>query len=237
MGCLGQFGVDPDIAKILATLDIKMEEYYKVFEKEAKEAKDKQEKQLKERKETLQKLKDKKEDIKDDVIKDLNKKELEVEIGFLANQVDKMHYIFSIGLELIEPIRKVTLDKLIEKSKKAPAVTLNAIKKQIDEVKSIPLIEFLNSTYGKVLREALEKKGMSATILKSFKNQLLKERSQRRKVEREEFGIKVNEFDNEKIDDLKLDLYSLIEAEYKGIDKNFREYARSQMVEAWIGSQ
>jgi ElaB/YqjD/DUF883 family membrane-anchored ribosome-binding protein len=237
MGCPACIEIDPDIAKILATLDLKMEEYQKVFEKEAKEVKDKQEKQLKERKETLQKLKEKKEEIKEDMIKDLNKKELEVEIGILTNQVDKMHYIFSIGLELAEPIKKITLDKLIEKSKKVPALALNAIKKQIDEVKKIPLIEFLNSTYGKVLREALEKKGMSATILKSFKNQLFKERGQRRKVEREEFGIKVNEFDNEKIDDLKLDLYSLIEAEYKGIDKNFREYARSQMVEAWLGSQ
>ena len=60
-----------------------------------------------------------------------------------------MHYIFSIGLELVEPIRKVTLDKLIEKSKKAPAMTLRTIQNQIDEVKNIPIIEFLNSTYGK----------------------------------------------------------------------------------------
>ena len=74
------------------------------------------------------------------------------------NQVDKMNYVFSIRLELVEPIRKVALDKLIEKQKKAPAMTLNTIKKQIDEVKSIPLRNFLNSTYGKELREALEKK-------------------------------------------------------------------------------
>ena len=148
-----------------------------------------------------------------------------------------MHYIFSIGLELVEPIRKVTLDKLIEKSKKAPAMTLRTIQNQIDEVKNIPIIEFLNSTYGKVLREALEKKGMSATLLKSFKNQLFKERGQRRKVEREEFGIKTNEFDDESMDDLKLDLYSLIESEYKDINKNFREYARGKMIEAYLGSQ
>ena len=31
------------------------------------------------------------------------------------NQVDKMNYLFSIRLELVEPIRKVALDKLIEK--------------------------------------------------------------------------------------------------------------------------
>ena len=236
MGCLG-FGVDPDIAKILGTLDIKMEEYHKVFVDGVKKAKDKQEKQLKERKEELQQLKQKNQEITEEVIKKLNKAELDVEIDLLANQVDKMHYIFSIGLELVEPIRKVTLDKLIEKSKTAPAMTLRTIQNQIDEVKNIPIIEFLNSTYGKVLREALEKKGMSATLLKSFKNQLFKERGQRRKVEREEFGIKTNEFDDESMDDLKLDLYSLIESEYKDINKNFREYARGKMIEAYLGSQ
>ena len=236
MGCLG-LGVDPEIAKILGTLDIKMEEYHKVFEVGVKKAKDKQEKQLKERKEELQQLKQKNQEITEEVIKKLNKAELDVEIDLLANQVDKMHYIFSIGLELVEPIRKVTLDKLIEKSKTAPAMTLRTIQNQIDEVKNIPIIEFLNSTYGKVLREALEKKGMSATLLKSFKNQLFKERGQRRKVEREEFGIKTNEFDDESMDDLKLDLYSLIESEYKDINKNFREYARGKMIEAYLGSQ
>ena len=236
MGCLG-FGVDPEIAKILGTLDIKMEEYHKVFVDQVKKAKDKQEKQLKERKEELQQLKQKNQEITEEVIKKLNKIELDVEIDFLTNQVDKMHYIFSIGLELVEPIRKVTLDKLIEKSKTAPAMTLRTIQNQIDEVKNIPIIEFLNSTYGKVLREALEKKGMSATLLKSFKNQLFKERGQRRKVEREEFGIKTNEFDDESMDELKLDLYSLIESEYKDINKNFREYARGKMIEAYLGSQ
>ena len=239
MGCFSTRGlwVDPEIEKILSTLDIKMEEYHKVFEVGVKKAKDKQEKQLKERKEELQQLKQKNQEITEEVIKKLNKAELDVEIDLLANQVDKMHYIFSIGLELVEPIRKVTLDKLIEKSKKAPAMTLRTIQNQIDEVKNIPIIEFLNSTYGKVLREALEKKGMSATLLKSFKNQLFKERGQRRKVEREEFGIKTNEFDDESMDDLKLDLYSLIESEYKDINKNFREYARGKMIEAYLGSQ
>ena len=241
MGCFRSIGfeggVDPEIEKLLSSLDERIKEYQNVFEKKAKKAKKKQEKQLKERKEELQQLKQKNQEITEEVIKKLNKAELDVEIDLLANQVDKMHYIFSIGLELVEPIRKVTLDKLIEKSKKAPAMTLRTIQNQIDEVKNIPIIEFLNSTYGKVLREALEKKGMSATLLKSFKNQLFKERGQRRKVEREEFGIKTNEFDDESMDDLKLDLYSLIESEYKDINKNFREYARGKMIEAYLGSQ
>ena len=237
MGCLG-FGVDPDIAKILGTLDIKYEQAIEIFKNNVKEAKDEQEKQLETRKKELAKLKENNQ-LTEENIKKLNKDELEVEIKFLENEVDRMHYIYTVGLELVEPIRKVTLDKLMEKAKSAPAITLNKINQEIEEVKKIPVIEFLNSTYGKLLKEALEKKGMSATLLKSFKNQLLKERKQRRKVEREEFGIEKNEFDDENMDELKLDLFKLISDDIKdgAIQKNYREYVRGKMIEAWIGSK
>ena len=236
MGC--GFGVDPDIAKILGTLDIKYEQAIEIFKNKVKEAKDEQEKQLETRKKELAKLKENNQ-LTEENIKKLNKDELKVEIKFLENEVDRMHYIYTVGLELVEPIRKVTLDKLMEKAKSAPAITLNKINQEIEEVKKIPVIEFLNSTYGKLLKEALEKKGMSATLLKSFKNQLLKERKQRRKVEREEFGIEKNEFDDENMDELKLDLFKLIDDDIKdgAIQKNYREYVRGKMIEAWIGSK
>ena len=237
MGCSG-FGVDPDIAKILGTLDIKYEQAIEIFKNKVKEAKDEQEKQLETRKKELAKLKENNQ-LTEENIKKLNKDELKVEIKFLENEVDRMHYIYTVGLELVEPIRKVTLDKLMEKAKSAPAITLNKINQEIEEVKKIPVIEFLNSTYGKLLKEALEKKGMSATLLKSFKNQLLKERRQRRKVEREDFGIEKNEFDDENMDELKLDLFKLINDDIKdgAIQKNYREYVRGKMIEAWIGSK
>ena len=236
MGC--GFGVDPDIAKILGTLDIKYEQAIEIFKNKVKEAKDEQEKQLETRKKELAKLKENNQ-LTEENIKKLNKDELKVEIKFLENEVDRMHYIYTVGLELVEPIRKVTLDKLMEKAKSAPAITLNKINQEIEEVKKIPVIEFLNSTYGKLLKEALEKKGMSATLLKSFKNQLLKERRQRRKVEREDFGIEKNEFDDENMDELKLDLFKLISDDIKdgAIQKNYREYVRGKMIEAWIGSK
>ena len=113
MGCLG-FGVDPDIAKILGTLDIKYEQAIEIFKNKVKEAKDEQEKQLETRKKELAKLKENNQ-LTEENIKKLNKDELEVEIKFLENEVDRMHYIYTVGLELVEPIRKVTLDKLIEK--------------------------------------------------------------------------------------------------------------------------
>jgi hypothetical protein len=236
MGC--GFGVDPDIAKILGTLDIKYEQAIEIFNNSVKKAKDEQEKQLETRKKELAKLKENNQ-LTEENIKKLNKDELKVEIKFLENEVDRMHFIYTVGLELVEPIRKVTLDKLMEKAKSAPAITLNKINQEIEEVKKIPVIEFLNSTYGKLLKEALEKKGMSATLLKSFKNQLLKERKQRRKVEREEFGIEKNEFDDENMDELKLDLFKLIDDDIKegAIQKNYREYVRGKMIEAWIGSK
>ena len=230
MGCSGFQVMDEETAKLLASLDRKVEEFHETFEKDVKEIKDKQDKQLKERHQELLKLKET-ESITDQAIKDLNKKELKVEIDILSNAVNKMHYIFDVGLDLVEPLRKITIDKLLEKAKSAPAITVNKIKSQIEDVKKIPVIDFLSSTYGKVLANALEKKGMSEAFLKSTKKSLLAERSERRKKEREEFGIKVNEFDDENIDKMKLDLFALVKQEYKDINKHFKDFARDKMIE------
>jgi hypothetical protein len=230
MGCAGFQVMDEETAKLLASLDRKVEEFHETFEKDVKEIKDKQDKQLKERHQELLKLKET-ESITDQAIKDLNKKELKVEIDILSNAVNKMHYIFDVGLDLVEPLRKITIDKLLEKAKSAPAITVNKIKSQIEDVKKIPVIDFLSSTYGKVLANALEKKGMSEAFLKSTKKSLLAERSERRKKEREEFGIKVNEFEDENIDKMKLDLFALVKQEYKDINKHFKDFARDKMIE------
>ena len=239
MGCLDCLDtkVDPEIAKILATLDIKAEKYQKVFEKNSKEAKDKFEKQQEKRKSTLDNWKKESKEITEQDIRELNKAEFKVEVEFLVNLLDKMHYIFSIALELIEPIKKVTIDKLMEQAKSAPAITLDKINKQIEEIKSFPPLEFYNATYGKVLRQAVEKKGMSKTVLNGYRNKLSKERKERRKVERDLYNIEKNEFDDEEMDDLKLDLYGLIIEEEKGLNNNFKEYARGKIIDAWLGSQ
>ena len=231
MGCLGIEVIDEETSKILATLDLKVEEYKKTFETNVEKVKKKQEDQLKARHDTLSELKEKNEEITEKTIRKLNGDELKVEIDILSNILDKMHYIFEIGLSLVEPLRKVTLDKLIEQSKSAPAITVNKIKSQIEEIEKIPVLDFLKSTHGKVLKNALEKKGMSVTILKSAKKNLFKERGERRKAEREEFGIKVNEFEDEDIDKIKFDLYDLVEEEYKGFDQIYREHVREKMVE------
>ena len=238
MGCLGfDTGVDPEIAKILADLDLKIEESLKENDDERQDPEKLLEDKIKKRKNRLEELKKENKEITEEEIRQLNKEELLIEIDLLAKKANSMHEIFTFGLAVVDPIRKVTLDKLMEKAKSAPAITLNKINSQIEEIKNYPILEFLNSTYGKVLREALEKKGMSATVLKGYKNKLFKERNQRRKVERDLYGIEKNEFDDEKMDELKLDLFELIQSEYKDIDRNFREYARGKMVEAYLGSQ
>ena len=239
MGCLGMKVVDPEVEKLLTSLDSKVKEYEKTFVTKVQEMKEAQKKQLKQRHDELSKLKQNNQEITEDVIKELNKEELKKEIKFLENAVDKMHFIFNTGLDLVEPLRKITLDQLLEKAKSAPAMVLNQINKQIEEVKNLPVVDFLNATYGKILKDALEKKGMSVAFMKSTRKSIFKERQERRKLEREEFGIKVNEFDDEKIDDIKLDLGSLIyendEEFLKEFNKNYKDFIRDKMIDQKYG--
>ena len=58
MGCAGIQVMDEETAKLLASLDRKVEEFQETFEKDVKEIKDKQDKQLKERHQELLKLKE-----------------------------------------------------------------------------------------------------------------------------------------------------------------------------------
>ena len=236
MGCLGfDTGVDPEIAKILADLDLKIEESLKEEDDERQDPEKLLEDKIKKRKNRLEELKKENKEITEEEIRQLNKEELLIEIDLLAKKANSMHEIFTFGLAVVDPIRKVTLDKLMEKAKSAPAITLNKINSQIEEIKNYPTIEFYNSTYGKVIRDALEQKGLSATALKGYKNKIFKERKARRKAEKEEFKLEKNEFDDENLDDLKLDLYQLITKDYDNkLQKSFKEYSREKMIEAWI---
>ena len=70
-----------------------------------------------------------------------------------------------------------------------------------------------------------------------FKKDIMKKRKERRETKRKEFDIKVNEFENENIDELNLDLMSLIKSEYKEIDKHYRHWIRDKMIEAMFSSK
>ena len=83
MGCLGMKVVDPEVEKLLASLDSKVKEYEKTFVTKVQEMKKAQSDQLKLRHDKLSELKQNNQEITEDVIKELNKEELKVEIKFL----------------------------------------------------------------------------------------------------------------------------------------------------------
>ena len=143
-----------------------------------------------------------------------------------------MHYIFTVGLELADTFKNITLKKLEEKVKSTPAILASAINNEIEEIRKQSPLEFLNSPQGKVLKNALEKQGMSEVALNSTKKELMKERAERRKLEREEFGIKVNEYDDEDLLKLEINFQKLVQIEKRDIKNNYKEYAREQLVEA-----
>ena len=234
MGCLGSLGsavMDEETSKLLSTLDKKVMDYKETFEKNVDSTKKKQENQLKERHKKLSDLKENKEEITEAKIKELNKDELKVELESLANSLDKMHYIYELGLDLVDPLKKITLNKLEEKAKSAPAITLKKIEEEIEAIKKQSAKDFLNSTNGKVLKSALEKKGMSKAMLNGTKKDLMKERGERRKKEREEFGIEKNEFDNENLEKVDFDFYALVELEYNDKSKRYKEFVLDKMIE------
>ena len=233
MGCLGTEVLDEDTAKLLATLDLKIKDYETIFEENVNKVKKDKEEQLKNRHEELSRLKEKNEEITEKVIRPLNKKSLEgFEFDSLLNSLDKMHYIFTVGLELSDTFKNITLKKLEEKVKTTPAILASAINNEIEEIRKQSPLEFLNSPQGKVLKNALEKQGMSEVALNSTKKDLMKERAERRKLEREEFGIKVNEYDDEDLLKLAINFQKLVQIEKRDIKNNYKEYAREQLVEA-----
>ena len=237
MGCTSSFTyypIDPEIEKILNSLNEKCDDFKPTLENEEKEFKIKLTDQFVKRYRIIKSILDKGQKVEKGVIKKLNEEELEIEIDFLLNVVYKMHYIFDLGLELSEPLREYTINNLLKKAKIAPSMAKKIIKEQIEEIKSLPVVEFLYSTYGKVLRDAMFKNGMSRSVLLEFTRNLFKERKKRREEERNEFKDIVNEFEEEKIDEKKLDFYSLVEKEYdnsKDNIKNFKEYARNEIID------
>ena len=152
-------------------------------------------------------------------IKDLNKEELEIELDKLKNIVDKMHYVFNLGKDVTDEIKNVVLDGLKDKIASLPKFAASKIESKLDEVNKYTPKEFLNSKFGEPLKKALEKYGLSKAFLDSFKEELLKERKDRRKKEREELSLEKNEFENED-NNLNIDLFDLIKEEYS--DEEFK---------------
>ena len=236
--CQNVVPLDKEVQEILNTLDKKFEEKFGKKDDEKKDEDEDEdentdlEQQIKRRREELTKLKQENKEITEEKLKKLNQKETDIEINILVKEVNKMHEIFEIGIELTEPLKKYAIDKLKKKLSSVPSAIVNKINEQINEIRKLEPVEFLESTYGKALKEGLAKKGLSETVLIKFRKDMVEERKSRREKERKEFNINIELKDED--DDVNFDLFSLIKQEG---NKNFKKECKAKITEMLYGSK
>ena len=235
--------IPPKILEIIETVKEKIEEFLKTFIVEEYEVKEKMQNFLNERHSKIETfLKDNKDDPKsketfreeienqkklEKLIEKLNKEEYEIELDMLMNIVNKMHYIFNLGVDTIKICKEIIIDNLKEKTASLPTLAANKIESQINQIKEYTPIKFLDSKFGKPLKQALEKYGLSETFLDSFKKDKLNERKERREKERKEFLIEKNEFGDDE-NNFELDLFKFIIEEYT--DEDFQNVIMKEII-------
>ena len=102
-------------------------------------------------------------------IKDLNKEEYDCEVDILINEINKIHYIFELSVDTIKKCKDIIIENMKGKLDKLPSFAKSKIESQIKEITDYKPIEFLDSTFGKPLKAALEKYGLSSTFIDSLK--------------------------------------------------------------------
>ena len=209
--------IPEEIKKILKTLEDKAPDIKEKCFTNKDDLDKKKAKILQERANNVEKAKDKSEDELKELLKKYNKKELNLEKKYISNELDKMHSLWEIGIDLADPLKDVVIDQLKKKLDKIPEFGKAAVNSQISEIKAYSPRQFLDSKYGKPLKDALIKQGMNKTLLENYKKELLEDRNKRRKEEREKFSyVKQNEFPPEDEFEFKTDeLYDSIFDEYK----------------------
>ncbi len=214
--------IPEEVQKILNTLEEKVPDIVKKTSKKKDKLDEKKNAILQERAQKVGEAKDKSEDELKNLLKEYNKKELNLEKKAISIELDKMHSIYEVGIELADPLKDFTIKQLTKKLEKVPEIGKAAVNSQISELKAFSPKQFLDSKYGSPLKDALVKQGMNKILLDNFKKELLEDRKKRRKEEREKFSyVKQNEFSPE--DDLEFktdDLYNSIFDEYKGAFKS-----------------
>ena len=140
------------------------------------------------------------------LIKEFNQKELDVDNKLIIKEVNKKVKMYELGLEYSDVLRAKLLEKL-EKKVNGPGAAI--VKSQIEKIKKLSPAEFLDSEFGKPLKDLLKKKGLTDSAMKDYMDKLMAERAERRKKEREEFKIAVNEYPDEEVyEAAKKDLYN-----------------------------
>jgi len=219
MGCDNIKVVDtpPEVKEILKELADKAPGIVNTFQIEHTKILNERTEILKEREEKVEKaIKDKIEQKElNDLLLEYNLKEIKNEKDFIINEVDKMHSLYQLGLELSEKLKKVTLEQLNKKLSNAPSFSKDLINSQIEEVNKSSPKDFLDSEFGKPLKNALEKQGMREDLLKEFMDKLAEDRQKRRAAERLKYKIEKNEFPPKDILQFTAkDLFKLIFDEY-----------------------
>ena len=219
--------IPPEVNEIMQELDAKAPEIIDSFKNEKQKILDKQQKLLSEREEKVSKAIDEKKEDREikNLLLEYNLKEIDIEKELIINEVDKMYKLYEIGKKLAEKLKKVTLEQLKKKLDKAPSVAKTALNTQIEQVNNSGPKEFLDTEFGKPLKTALEKYGMSKAVLKTVMDGFKEERKKRREAERTKYNINQNEFPPEdELDISAEDLYNLIFEEYKdGIKSALQE--------------
>ena len=198
MGCGGSVTKSGPVEEILQKLEENYELILKQCDKTSLESE--KTKVIEERHAELEKVKDKPDEMMK-VVKEYNAKELEMDNKLIANENERMKLLYKLGLDLAAELKEKMVKELEEKISKAPSMTVQVLKKKLSEMTDLSPQKFLESDFGKPLREALAKKGLSKAAVEGYKGNLKVQRKDRRFKERGEFNINVNEFPDEEVFD------------------------------------
>ena len=198
MGCGGSITKKGPVSEILQKLEENYELILKQCDKTSLESDKK--KIIEERHAELEKVKDKPDEMMK-VVKEYNGKELEMDNKLIENENERMKLLYKLGLDLAAELKEKMVKELEEKISKAPSMTVQVLKNQLSEMTGLSPQKFLQSDFGKPLREALAKKGLSKAAVEGYKGNLKVQRKDRRFKERGEFNINVNEFPDEEVFD------------------------------------
>lgn len=194
MGC--SFFKDPLVDGVLKTLESKAGPIIQTCLIKKGELEAAKALKISSRQTELKELFDKKEEISESKLKELNKEEFNCDRDLILNDADKTLKLYNVGVEVADVLRRGLIDKFTNQLKSAPTVAQAAIKAKIEELTRFTPSQFLHSTFGKPLKKALSKYGVDAEALKKYCKELSDAASKRREAERKEFNISKNEFDD-----------------------------------------
>lgn len=212
--------LNPEIEKALKTIAEKSPEIIDKCVLEKNKLDNEKAETIEERGKKLDEKKDNKDEM-EKIIKEYNKKEAKIDKELIANEVEKMHSLWELGIELSDPCKNALISEFQKKANEASSeLARRPANIALNNLKSYSPKEFLNSVYGKPLKTALIKQGMSKELLVDFKKDLIKDRTTRRDAEKKKYGLDKNDDGDEDFEFELDDLYDAIFDEYKD---NFKE--------------